>query len=100
MLLSQIIDSVRSLGIPCERSDSAGEFVCNCILYSMLDHNKGEVPTGFIHMPYIKEQGHEDKPYMELTEDYFKSISAENGILVDVKGVMRGKIKDLTYWSL
>ena len=40
------------------------------------------------------------KPYMELTEDYFKSISAENGILVDVKGVMRGKIKDLTYWSL
>ncbi len=40
------------------------------------------------------------KPYMELNEDYFKSISAENGILVDVKGVMRGKIKDLTYWSL
>lgn len=40
------------------------------------------------------------KPYMELTEDYFKSISAEKGILVDVKGVMRGKIKDLTYWSL
>ena len=40
------------------------------------------------------------KPYMELHEDYFKSISAENGILVDVKGVMRGKIKDLTYWSL
>lgn len=40
------------------------------------------------------------KPYMELNENYFKSISAENGILVDVKGVMRGKIKDLTYWSL
>lgn len=40
------------------------------------------------------------KPYMELNEDYFKSISAEKGILVDVKGVMRGKIKDLTYWSL
>ena len=40
------------------------------------------------------------KPYMELIEDYFKGISAENGILVDVKGVMRGKIKDLTYWSL
>ncbi|MBO7133235.1 MAG: nucleotide sugar dehydrogenase [Bacteroidales bacterium] len=40
------------------------------------------------------------KPYMELAEDYFKGISAENGILVDVKGVLRGKIKDLTYWSL
>jgi UDP-N-acetyl-D-galactosamine dehydrogenase len=40
------------------------------------------------------------RPYMELTEDYFKSNSAENGILVDVKGVLRGKIKDLKYWSL
>ncbi len=40
------------------------------------------------------------RPYMELTEDYFKSISSENGILVDVKGVLRGKIKDLKYWSL
>ena len=40
------------------------------------------------------------RPYMELTEDYFKSISAENGILVDVKGVLRGKISELTYWSL
>jgi pyroglutamyl-peptidase len=71
--MQKIIDSVRSLGIPCERSDSAGEFVCNCLLYSMLDHNKGEVPTGFIHMPYIKEQGHEDKPYMEL-KDITKAI--------------------------
>jgi len=71
--VQNIIDSVISLGIPCERSDSAGEFVCNCLLYSMLDHNKGEVPTGFIHMPYIKEQGHEDKPYMEV-KDITKAI--------------------------
>lgn len=40
------------------------------------------------------------RPYMELNENYFKSISAENGILVDVKGVLRGKINDLKYWSL
>ena len=40
------------------------------------------------------------KEYLELDEDYFKSISNENGILVDVKGVFRGKIKDLTYFSL
>ncbi len=72
--VQNIIDSVISLGIPCEKSDSAGEFVCNCLLYSMLDHNKGEVPTGFIHMPYIKEQEHEDKPYMEL-KDITKAIT-------------------------
>ena len=40
------------------------------------------------------------KPYLELDEAYFKSISSENGILVDVKGMYRGKIKDMIYWSL
>ena len=35
------------------------------------------------------------RPYMELTEEFFKSISAENGIVYDVKGVFRGKIKEL-----
>ncbi len=38
--------------------------------------------------------------YLNLDEDYFKSISSENGILVDVKGIYRGKIKDMDYFSL
>ncbi len=38
--------------------------------------------------------------YKNLDEEYFKSISTENGILVDIKGIYRNKIKDLTYWSL
>jgi UDP-N-acetyl-D-galactosamine dehydrogenase len=40
------------------------------------------------------------KPYLDLDEDYFKSILSENGVLVDVKGIFRKKIKELTYWSL
>ena len=40
------------------------------------------------------------KPYMELTEEYFKSISSPKGILVDVKGIFRNKIKEMIYWSL
>jgi UDP-N-acetyl-D-galactosamine dehydrogenase len=39
--------------------------------------------------------------YSNLTEDYFKSITKNNnGLVVDVKGIYRGKIKELTYWSL
>ena len=38
--------------------------------------------------------------YVGLDEAYFKSISSEKGILIDVKGIYRGKIKELTYWSL
>lgn len=40
------------------------------------------------------------KQYAELDEKYFKSIMNKDGILVDVKGIFRNKIKDLKYWSL
>jgi len=40
------------------------------------------------------------KPYTELDENYFKSFTTDKAILVDVKGIYRNKIKDLTYWSL
>jgi len=38
--------------------------------------------------------------YKALGEDYFKAMMPNNGILIDIKGIYRGKIKDLTYWSL
>ncbi len=38
--------------------------------------------------------------YCGLSEDYFLSLSAEKGILIDVKGIYRNKIKKLVYWSL
>jgi UDP-N-acetyl-D-glucosamine/UDP-N-acetyl-D-galactosamine dehydrogenase len=40
------------------------------------------------------------KDYCSLDENYFKSIVNDNAIIVDVKGLYRGKIKDLKYWSL
>lgn len=38
--------------------------------------------------------------YKDLNEDYFKSITSENALFVDVKGVYRNTIKELNYWSL
>jgi UDP-N-acetyl-D-galactosamine dehydrogenase len=40
------------------------------------------------------------KHYKELDETYFKSIATDKAVLVDVKGIYRNKIKELTYWSL
>ena len=40
------------------------------------------------------------KEYKSYTEADFKKLAAEKAILVDLKGILRGKIKDLTYWSL
>lgn len=68
--LEKIIEGVNTLNIPCELSKSAGTYVCNCLLYNMLYHNKGAVPTGFIHVPFIKEQNHLDKPSFEFDDVY------------------------------
>lgn len=38
--------------------------------------------------------------YKELDEKYFKALTYENAVLVDVKGMYRGRINELKYWSL
>ncbi|MBX7095600.1 MAG: nucleotide sugar dehydrogenase [Flavobacteriales bacterium] len=40
------------------------------------------------------------KEYVDLDEKYFASIMSKGGVLTDVKGIYRNKIKKLTYWSL
>jgi UDP-N-acetyl-D-galactosamine dehydrogenase len=40
------------------------------------------------------------KEYCQLNEVYFQSLSAPNAVFVDVKGIYRGKIKKMVYWSL
>ncbi len=40
------------------------------------------------------------QPYHDLTEAYFRSITSENGIIIDVKGIFRKKIVTMNYWSL
>lgn len=38
--------------------------------------------------------------YLNLTESWFKQYAAERCVFVDVKGIFRSKISELTYWSL
>ncbi len=38
--------------------------------------------------------------YLNLNESFFTSLLNNDGIIVDVKGILRGKIKKHTYWSL
>lgn len=40
------------------------------------------------------------KEYLKLDEKWFTPLLNKDGIIVDVKGVLRGKIKNHTYWSL
>jgi UDP-N-acetyl-D-glucosamine/UDP-N-acetyl-D-galactosamine dehydrogenase len=40
------------------------------------------------------------KEYLNLDENYFLSICAPEAIVIDIKGILRGKINKLKYWSL
>jgi UDP-N-acetyl-D-galactosamine dehydrogenase len=40
------------------------------------------------------------KEYLNLEEDYFDKLLQKEGIVVDVKGILRGRISKHTYWSL
>ncbi len=40
------------------------------------------------------------RAYAAKDEAYFQSITAENAVLVDIKGLYRNRVQDLHYWSL
>ena len=51
-------DASRAAGLPGQVSNSAGAFVCNDTLYSLLHRYAGtDVKVGFIHVPWLPEQG-------------------------------------------
>ncbi len=79
--VGRICEAVQALGVPCEPSDDAGGYVCNALLYGMLEHNSGEVPTGFPHVSFVPEQGHVDRPALHLA-DIEKAVEAAIGAVI------------------
>ena len=61
---------------------------------------------GYSLLPEIKEKYEavilavNHKEYIDLDEEYFKSITKDKAVFVDIKGVFKDKIADLDYWSL
>ena len=56
-------DAIRSKNIPSAVSNTAGAFVCNDVMYSALHRYDGTgVRCGFIHVPYLPEQGEPSLP--------------------------------------
>ena len=52
-----IARAISDSGIPSRVSESAGTYVCNDVMYSVLNRLSGRgVPAGFIHLPYCARQ--------------------------------------------
>lgn len=69
-------DAAQKAGFPATVSNSAGAFVCNDVLYALLHRFAGtEVKVGFIHVPYLPEQGEPSLPLMQTVAALEKMIS-------------------------
>ena len=60
--VKEMVESVKKCGFNAEISTSAGAFVCNSLLYTLLKNSKDEnrdIKIGFVHLPYEIGQGKE-----------------------------------------
>ena len=63
--MRKMAEAIEAVGVASQVSYSAGAYVCNDLLYTLLSHFEGsKTRVGFIHIPYCREQKKE--PCMEL----------------------------------
>jgi len=84
--VKKIVEEIRKEKIPASISNTAGTYVCNHLMYGILNYiHKNKLPTkaGFIHVPYLSEQVL-DKPYTPFMslEDMTKAISIALRVII------------------
>ncbi|MBO7196568.1 MAG: pyroglutamyl-peptidase I [Clostridia bacterium] len=61
----RISEAISAMGVPSQVSYSAGAYVCNDLLYTLLSHFSGSnIRVGFIHIPYCTDQ--DKQPSMDI----------------------------------
>ena len=73
--IREIVEAINKEGIPAKLSYSAGAFVCNEVMYTLLHKFKdSSVKVGFIHVPFLPEQTDGTKPSLEK-EQIIKALT-------------------------
>ncbi|MFN2364587.1 MAG: pyroglutamyl-peptidase I [Halarsenatibacteraceae bacterium] len=90
-----MVKKLQEAGIPAEVSNTAGTFVCNHVMYGVLDYiqqNGLDIPAGFIHIPFLPDQviDKPGKPSMALS-------IIKQGILLAIEAAIENKNKDISY---
>ncbi len=76
--IKSILAHLREIGFEASVSNSAGTFVCNEVMYTLLERtHASKTIGGFIHIPYCEEQvkGRGKVPFMTVS-DMVRAISA------------------------
>ncbi len=88
----RMADSIRDAGIPAVVSYTAGTFVCNHLMYGLLDFCAKECPevrAGFIHVPCLHEQVSDKQNTPSLSrEDILR------GVITAVEASASGHIEE------
>lgn len=84
--IKNIVEKINKKGIPAIVSNSAGTFVCNHVMYGVLDYiyqKKLDIKAGFIHIPFLPSQvvNKEQKASMSLN-------TAEKGLELAIKATI------------
>ena len=75
-----MVGAIRDAGLPAALSYSAGAFVCNDVLFSLLHAFDGtQTKVGFIHVPFLPEQAKENAPSLPLA-DIVAALTAAIGV--------------------
>ena len=75
--VAAMVDAIRAANLPAAISNTAGTFVCNDTLYSLLHRYQGtSVRCGFIHVPWLPEQGTPNLTLEHTVQALIAAISA------------------------
>lgn len=75
--VAAMAQAIRDAGLPGKVSNTAGTFVCNDTLYTLLHHYAGTpVRAGFIHVPYLPEQGTPNLPLKQIAQALIAAVKA------------------------
>ncbi|WP_294496793.1 pyroglutamyl-peptidase I [uncultured Gemmiger sp.] len=65
----RMVQAIRDAGLPGKLSCSAGTYVCNDLLYTLLHACRGSrTRVGFIHVPFLPEQAKPGVPSLPLAD--------------------------------
>jgi len=92
--VASVVDELKSFGLNVEVHDpyASNDEVNHEYGFQLVPKVSGKYDAAIIAVNHAQ--------YLELDERYFESILSDKGIVVDVKGIYRDKIKNLTYLSL
>lgn len=75
--VEKMAEAISAQQIPATVSNSAGAFVCNDTLYALLQHYAGtNVRVGFIHIPYLPQQGTPSLPLETAVNALIAAVKA------------------------